>query len=96
MELKPMTPNDLMDILKDLRIGEPIWLEQKNDSMCDVYPARIVGIETIYPPHDVNRLILWIPPNEEIYGIMFSYNKTWRLWPSQPSVEESRAAPWIS
>ena len=24
-----------------------------------------------------------------------AYNRTWRAWPYQPSVEESQAAPWI-
>ena len=84
------------------------WLEyiDGNTGVRDVCPVIVSSLciphEYLYADFDkidkvrvsmlsLNRNKIETPIERDL---MF-YNITWRLWPSQPSVEESRAAPWI-
>lgn len=80
--------------------GSPLWLEEKRGMLCDVRFVRTWGYCQKGDLHWALQMDFSesTTPNAcSAWSMALSsveYNKTWRLWPSQPSVEESRAVPW--
>ena len=83
------------------------WLEDRDGDFCDVRPVLVTKrapcieriTEAVEPP---DRWKLWMSSMENgdivrnnIERDMMNYGTAWRLWPSQPSVEESLAIPWV-
>lgn len=82
-------------------IGRHYWLECLQDGVCNVKTISTFGYKqyTIYTIGYEAPWALQISFTGDAQACTFylkstNYNKTWRLWRSQPSIEESRAAPW--
>ncbi len=96
--LKPFTYEELCELGKE-ELSQTFWLEKRKGLECNVYQAKIAAIENYclpveYDIHEFKAFCIRVLPNTDIKQTSGLYNTEWRLWPSQPSIEESRRAPW--
>ena len=78
----------------------PYFIETKKDGFCEV---KLYGVEgysgicVVAPDRNdlwVLETYLFDDVRQHFSFLGTEYNKTWRVWPDQPSIEDSREAFW--